>query len=382
MKIGLLGHGTIGIGVDRIVKKRDDMEVTKILSLVVDDEMAGRTAASIDDIVEDPMIDTVVEVMGGIHPAFEFIKSAMEHGKNVVTANKAVVAACYDELLRLAEENRVSFRCTAAVGGSIPWLVNIERAKRVNHIAEVDGIMNGTTNFILHKMFSERAEFAETLKEAQDLGYAEKDPSADIDGFDIRRKIQISANVAFDVSLNEEEIQTFGIRNVRLRDIEWGMNRGLTLKLTASAVRMDEEDVSCFVCPTFLEKDDIMAAIPRNYNLVSYTGSYCGTQSFIGEGAGRFPTAHNVVGDLADISENPETFYTVKRNKVSVNNAAAVRKFYIRTAGEKDSFLKFAGLETMEKDVYLTDEVRVSDMLFWAERRLKTDPDLFIAARD
>ena len=176
MKIGLLGHGTIGTGVDHIVKGRDDMEVTKILSLIIDAEMQGRTARDIDDITEDPEIDTVVEVMGGIHPAYEFIVKAMKAGKNVTTANKAVVAAYYDEFVRLAKECGVVFRCTAAVGGGIPWLTSIEKAKHTDCIENISGIMNGTTNYILSSMEAglnpdgtpneNAVSFAEVLKEA------------------------------------------------------------------------------------------------------------------------------------------------------------------------------------------------------------------------
>ena len=377
MKIGLLGHGTIGVGVDRIIKKRDDMEVKKILSLVIDDEMEGRTAADLSDITMDPEIDTVVEVMGGIHPAFEYIKEAMEQKKNVVTANKAVVAACYDELIALAEENGVSLRCTAAVGGSIPWLVNIERARRVNDISEVGGIMNGTTNFILHKMLTEQAEFDDVLKEAQDLGYAEKDPSADIDGDDIRRKLLISANTAFDVSIPEEAIPTFGIRTARLKDISWGLSNGLTLKLKACAVKnADGQIEKAFVEPVFLKPGDVLSAIPANYNLVYYTGSYCGTQSFIGEGAGRFPTAHNVVEDLVDILETPETFYTVKRERKVPENHVK-RLYYVRTTAE-DLWLAQTAHEEAE-GVYCL-EAYVDEIHPWAEQMKEKDPGFFMAA--
>ena len=378
MRIGLLGHGTIGVGADRIIKEREDMEVVKILSLVVDDEMAGRTAASAEEIMEDPSIDTVVEVMGGIHPAFEYIKAALEHKKNVVTANKAVVAACYDDILALAEQNGVSFRCTAAVGGSIPWLVNIERARRVNELTAVGGIMNGTTNFILHKMLTEKAEFDEVLKEAQDLGYAEKDPSADIDGDDIRRKLLISANMAFGISLPEDDVQTFGIRNARLKDCEWGADQGLTLKLAGFSEKREDGSVSAYVAPVFLGKEDVLSAIPANYNLVRYTGTYCGTQSFIGEGAGRFPTAHNVVEDLIDILETPETFYTMKRTACPVSNESVLLSWYIRTAEESlipESF----GAEAC-RGAFVTARVSVKEMLDWAVKSLEKDNKLFIAA--
>lgn len=176
MVIGLLGHGTIGVGVDHIAAKIPGMKVKKILSLIVDSEMEGRTAEGIDDICNDPEIDTVVEVMGGVHPAYEFLSQAAKAGKNIVTANKAVVAAYYKELNALCKEHGVSFRATASVGGGIPWLTSIEKAKHTDCIENISGIMNGTTNYILSSMEAglnpdgtpneNAVSFAEVLKEA------------------------------------------------------------------------------------------------------------------------------------------------------------------------------------------------------------------------
>ena len=191
MKAALLGHGTIGVGVDRIAAALPEIDIVRVLALETDDEILGRHTYDADDILNDPEIDTVIEVMGGIHPAWEFLSRAMEAGKNVVTANKAVVAAYYRELVALSLEKKVAFRCTAAVGGGIPWLVNLSREKQGDCITKIGGIMNGTTNYILSKMDHEGADFSEALKEAQRLGYAEKDPSADIDGDDVRRKLAL-----------------------------------------------------------------------------------------------------------------------------------------------------------------------------------------------
>lgn len=381
MKIGLLGHGTIGVGVDHIVKTRNDMEIVKILSLVTDDEMHGRTAQDIDDIVNDPEIDTVVEVMGGIHPAFEFIEKAMKAGKNVTTANKAVVAACYDELNRLAKENGVVFRCTAAVGGGIPWLVNLERANRIDTLDEVGGIMNGTTNFIMNAMNKEGADFGETLEKAQALGYAEKDPSADIDGADIRRKLNISVNAAFGVEIAEDSIHTAGIRNVSADDIEYGKISKKTLKLIASGKRHPDGKVAAYVEPVFLPDSDPMANVPANYNLVSYHGLNCGVQSFIGEGAGRYPTAYNVVQDLYDILYLRPGFYT-DRFVPTENTCADIRhRYYIRTS-VKDDFLK--GITEIDgfigdHDFIVTAPVSVHEMHNWAKLHIEKDPTLFFA---
>ncbi|MBR4768350.1 MAG: homoserine dehydrogenase [Lachnospiraceae bacterium] len=331
MKIGLLGHGTIGVGVDHIVKEQPEMEVTKILSLVVDEEMKGRTAENIDDIVNDETIDTVVEVMGGVHPAYEFLTLAMNHGKNAVTANKAVVAAYYKELAKTAEENHVSFRSTAAVGGSIPWLFNLERFKRADHVRSVFGIMNGTTNYILNEMTTKGVSFDHALQEATRLGYAEKDPSADIDGPDVRRKLLISSNVAYDIVLHEEDIPTYGIRYVSEEDIRFASSIRAVLKLTAFSRPVGTGEAEAYVMPAFIPTDRTEAHIASNYNIISYEGAFSGRQTYMGEGAGRYPTAYNVVEDLYDVLFFRAPFYQKVFNEGKVRNDSLVSRFYVRS---------------------------------------------------
>ena len=381
MKIGLLGHGTIGTGVDHIVKGRDDMEVTRILSLIIDAEMQGRTARDIDDITEDPEIDTVVEVMGGIHPAYEFIVKAMKAGKNVTTANKAVVAAYYDEFVRLAKECGVVFRCTAAVGGGIPWLINLERAGRVDPIDEVGGIMNGTTNFIMNAMKEENADFADTLKKAQALGFAEADPSADIDGLDIRRKLNISANIAFGAEIPEESIDTFGIRNVKDADIEYAKVSQKVLKLIACGKKQEDGRIAAFVEPTLLKTMDPKASVPSNYNLVYYHAKNGGMQSFIGEGAGRYPTAYNVVQDLCDILYVKPGFYTDSFVPAVPDNSTVRHSYYVRTAVPDEYLKSITELSgTVDGfDFAVTKPVPVREMHAWAKEQIKKDPALFFA---
>ena len=184
MRIGLLGFGVVGRGVYDITSKRDDMQVVRVVCLedvVLPDAEVTR---DFQTVLKDDSIDTVVEAMGGLHPAYEFVRAAMEAGKNIVTSNKALVAAFYDELLPLAEEKGVCFRCTAAVGGGIGWLSELERARRVEPIRFVGGIMNGTCNYILDSMTRLGLDYGEALKQAQALGYAEANPSTDVDGID------------------------------------------------------------------------------------------------------------------------------------------------------------------------------------------------------
>ena len=336
MKIGLLGHGTVGIGVDRIIKEQPEMEVKKILSLVIDDEMAGRTAASFDDILSDAEIDTVVEVMGGVHPAFEYLEAAMNAGKNAVTSNKAVVAACYEALAKTAAKNHVSFRCTAAVGGSIPWLVNLARNRRADKLTSIFGIMNGTTNFILNAMTEKGMSFNDALSEAARLGYAERDPSADIDGPDVRRKLVISSNVAFDTVLPEDSVPTYGIRRITDEDIAFADRNGAVIKLTGRAIDNGDGTLTAFVVPAFVPKTAMEAHLSANYNFISYAGTYSGIQTYMGEGAGRFPTAYNVVEDLYDVLETRAPFYQKVFEKKPVNNGVQRYRFYIREEGNAE----------------------------------------------
>ena len=203
MNIGLLGFGVVGRGVYDMLAGRDDIRAVWVLCRRDLGELTARTTYEMQDILDDPAVDTVVEVMGGLHPAYEYVAAALRAGKNVVSSNKYLMCRYYDELTALANEHGAALRCTAAVGGGIPWLTNLEKAAHANHISRVWGILNGTTNYIMDAMHGSDADFADVLAQAQALGYAEADPSADIDGLDIQRKLILSANVAFGVSLRE-----------------------------------------------------------------------------------------------------------------------------------------------------------------------------------
>ena len=376
-KIALLGFGVVGKGAYDIIAKRDDMEVARVLVRREIPEIADITTADINDIVSDGAIDTVVEVMGGVHPAFEYISAALRAGKNVVTANKAVISACYKELTALAAENGVALRCTAAVGGGIPWLVNLERCCRIDTVTEVGGIMNGTTNYIMDAMHRAGVAFADILKKAQELGYAEADPSADIDGDDIRRKLTISANIAFGALLSEEDIPMFGIRTVTDGDIATFQREGCVCKLIATA-RRTETGVAAWLEPTLVDAHALEAAVPANYNLISFQSEYLGRQSYYGQGAGRYPTASNVVQDCVDIACGKKAFYAEKAAPMQPDNSGVVHAYYVRCA-VTDRWLDSVAEKTMGDGV-VTSPVSVETMLTWAEEKLAEDPALFIAA--
>ena len=372
MKIALLGYGTVGGGVYRIIEGRTDMEVKYVLDLRDFPELGERLVHDFDVIVNDPEIDTVCEAMGGLHPAYEFATACLNAGKSYVTANKHLVSHYYNELTKAAQESGACLRCTAAAGGSIPWLVNLERARRVDVITSLQGIMNGTTNYILDSMVHNGITFADALSQAQALGYAEANPAADIDGLDIQRKLIISANVAYDCLLTDDDVPTFGIRNITDGDIRTFTRAGCVCKLIAAALPT-ADGVAAWVEPTLLPVRQMMAAVPANFNLISYTGEYAGEQSYYGQGAGRFPTAFNIVEDCIDILQGAKGFYGSLGSPV--RQGSACHPYYVRTTA------KSAWLDEVT-DHKLGDGVvtrPVSNLQMHAFAASAEDPDVFFA---
>lgn len=376
MNIGLLGCGVVGGGILDFCAGREDLTVTKVLVRRPRPDLGALAVTDIADIVSDEGIGIVAEVMGGLHPAYEYICAALKAGKHVVTANKAVISAYYPELTGLARECGVSLRCTAAVGGGIPWLTNLERCKRLDSICELGGIMNGTTNFIMDAMHASPVSFPEILKQAQELGYAEADPSADIDGDDVRRKLTISANIAFDVLVQEEDIPMFGIRTVTDGDIRAFKAHGFVCKLLATA-KAAEGGVCAFIEPTLVDSHDLEAAVPKNFNLITYCGEKVGRHSFFGQGAGRYPTAFNAVEDCLDIVAGKPGFYTQAMKPAPVLCGGEAHPYYVRTACP-DAFLQSVTVEQWGDGV-VTACVSVEEMLRWGRAQLAKDPGCFLA---
>ena len=376
MNIGLLGCGVVGGGILDFCAGREDLTVTKVLVRRPRPDLGALAVTDIADIVNDEAIGIVAEVMGGLHPAYEYICAAMKAGKHVVTANKAVISAYYPELTGLARKCGVSLRCTAAVGGGIPWLTNLERCKRLDSICELGGIMNGTTNFIMDAMHASPVSFPEILKQAQELGYAEADPSADIDGDDVRRKLTISANIAFDALVQEEDIPMFGIRTVTDGDIRAFKAHGFVCKLLATA-KAAEGGVCAFIEPTLVDSHDLEAAVPKNFNLITYCGEKVGRHSFFGQGAGRYPTAFNAVEDCLDIVAGKPGFYTQAMKPAPVLCGGEAHPYYVRTACP-DAFLQSVTVEHWGDGV-VTACVSVEEMLRWGRAQLAKDPGCFLA---
>jgi homoserine dehydrogenase len=373
MIIGLMGFGTIGAGVYELCKEQKDLQVKYVLDIreVGIPELTHRA----EDLFEDAEVDTVVEVMGGLHPAYEFVSAALKAGKNVVTANKYLVATYYDELLALAKEKGVAFRCTAAVGGGIGWLTSLERVRRIEPVNAVEGIMNGTTNYILTNMTNNGLSFETALCEAQALGYAEADPSADIDGLDVKHKLLLSANIAFDVSLDVNEIFTAGIRTITDGDIRNFKDRGYTCKLMGVACK-EEGKIAAFVQPNLLPADSLTASVPTNFNLISYDTAYTGKMSFYGQGAGRYPTGANVVQDLLDLQNGVEDFYSKESASAKVENEIVSFQYYLRTTSAK----KESVAAESWNDAILTKKMSVAEMAALFHEIKEEDPKAFIAA--
>lgn len=366
MNIGLLGFGVVGRGVYEIVASREDMSVSKVLCL---EDITLPDAQPVKDfrqILEDTEIDTVVECMGGLHPAYEFVRAALEAGKHVVTSNKALVCTFYEELLPLAQKMGVRFRCTAAVGGGIGWLSELERARRVQAIDQVGGIMNGTCNYILDSMTRLGLGYDEALKKAQSLGYAEANPATDVEGTDTWHKLILSSNIAFGVTLDPQTVPVAGISGIEARDVADFTAHGLVCKLISAGVRT-EHGFSASVQPTLVPAGAPEAAVPLNYNLITFVGRTSERMSFYGQGAGRYPTAYNVVQDLVDVLGG-KGFYAPFGPKTQADNSRALR-WYVRGGWDGETE------QTWENGV-ITAPAAIETMHAWH----KAHPGSFIAA--
>lgn len=310
VSIAIMGHGVVGSGVaevlltntDSIAKKAgDSIEVKRILDLreFPDSPLCDRFTKDFNDILNDKEIRIVVETMGGLHPSYEFVKACLENGKSVVTSNKELVAAKGDELLTIARQNNLNFLFEASVGGGIPILRPLDQCLAANEVCEIAGILNGTTNFMLTKMIEEDMTFDDALALAQQLGYAEREPSADVDGHDAARKICILASLAFGRHVFPDQVHTEGIRNVTLDDVACAEEFGGVIKLIGRA-RKKGDNISCIVAPMVLKTDNLLAQVRDVFNGIMVRGNMLGDVMFYGRGAGKLPTASAVVADVID----------------------------------------------------------------------------------
>ena len=377
MKSAILGFGIVGSGAYDVLN-RAGFEVKKVLDIRHHDELGDKLTSNFDDILNDKEIGIVAEAIGGLEPAHTFLVKAIKAGKHVVSSNKHLICTYYDELHSLAKENGVTIKFTSSAGGGIPWLYNLKRNARCDEIYKIMGIMNGTTNFILDAMISDGRDFDEVLKEAQALGYAEANPSADIDGLDTARKTAISSRIAFNNIIKEENVDIFSLRNIKKADVDYITKKlNMNVRYLGFGVKSDD-GVSVFVEPALLGKGALETNVTKNNNMISLFGESVGRLSFFGQGAGKYPTGNSLAQDVIDITLG-DTKLDYAPNEVKVNNSLLKRKYYIRTSyGESFDF--YDKVETIGADKYIiTKEINVSKMHEVANTILKEDSYAFFA---
>ncbi|WP_028516731.1 homoserine dehydrogenase [Ruminococcus flavefaciens] len=321
VKFAVLGHGVVGSGVVELFYKNKksiekhagtEMDIKYILDLrdFPDSPYVDKFTKDFNDIVNDDEVISVAECMGGVEPAFTFVKACLEKGKSVSTSNKELVAEKGDILLKTAKEHNCNFFFEASVGGAIPIIRPLHRCLAANDITKVAGILNGTTNFILTKMYNENMPFADALKLAQELGYAEKDPTADIEGHDACRKICIISSLVFGKHVYPKSVYTKGITDIQLCDVEASDVLGYAIKLVASVTKLDNGKILPCVMPTLVSYDSIMSGVNDVFNAVLVYGDGIDQTMFYGRGAGKLPTASAVLGDVIEAVKHDKTIFS------------------------------------------------------------------------
>ena len=349
IKVAILGYGTVGSGVfeilntnSEIISKRtgDDIQVKYVLDLR---EFPGDPAEpyvihDFAEIEKDDEVQIVVETMGGLHPAYEFVKASLENGKSVCTSNKALVAAFGPELLELAKSKNANFLFEASVGGGIPIIRPLKTSLAPDVIEEISGILNGTTNYILTEMTENGSDFDSVLKDAQDKGYAEKDPTADVEGHDAGRKIAILTSLAYGKQLDFEDIYMEGITKITDRDINYAKKIGAKVKIFGSSKKVGDK-VSAMVAPKLITHEHPLYSVDGVFNAILIKGNMVGDVMFYGQGAGKLATASAVVSDIMDASKhvnvNINTLWDHEKLDL-LPIADATSKFLVRVSGSKN----------------------------------------------
>ena len=350
IKIAVLGYGTVGSGVvevintnSAVINKRvgDTLEIKYVLDLrdFPGTPVENLITHNFEDIVNDEEVKIVVEVMGGIEPAYTFVKRSLLAGKSVATSNKALVAKHGAELLAIAKEKNINFLYEASVGGGIPIIRPLASSLTGDVIEEITGILNGTTNYMMSKMFNENADYDAVLKEAQALGFAERDPSADVEGHDACRKIAILSSIISGKQVDFEDIYTEGITKITLEDIQYAKALDMKIKLLASCKRSGES-LSAIVAPHFVPKSHPLYNIEGVFNSIFVKGNMLGDSMFYGSGAGKLPTASAVVGDIVEAAKNPNRSMMAAwdaEKLVLEEKSDMKKKFFVRVKGTGDA---------------------------------------------
>ena len=363
IKVAILGYGTVGSGVVEvlttnagIIAKRAGQEVG--VKYVLDlrdfpgDPIQSKVVHDFQIILDDPEVDIVVETMGGTKPAYEFVKKALLAGKSVCTSNKELVAAYGAELVHLAKSKSVNVLFEASVGGGIPVIRPLNQSLTADKILKINGILNGTTNYILTKMAKEGSDFDVVLKEAQELGYAEKDPTADVEGYDACRKIAILTSLAYGKQVNYEEVYTEGITKITAEDFKYAEKLEAAIKIFGSS-RKEGGKLYAMVAPQMIRRDNPLFAVEGVFNAICVTGNMLGDVMFYGKGAGKEATASAVVSDVVD---------AVKHMNINVMTIWEDEKMIVEPMEEMENrFFVRIGKEEKEKVEKLFDEPEFVD---------------------
>ncbi len=348
VSVAIMGHGVVGSGVAEILlthKQKlfaslgEEIYIKKVLDLreFPDSPIADRFTKNFEDIINDLEIRIVVEVMGGLNPAYDFVKRCLKAGKSVVTSNKELVAAHGAELLSIAKEQNVNFLFEASVGGGIPIIRPMSQCLVANIVYEIAGILNGTTNFILTKMIEEGMQFEDALKLAQDLGFAERNPAADIEGHDACRKICILASLAYGKHVYPDSVHTEGITKITLDDVKYAAAYDCVIKLIGKVKKLDNGKIDIIVAPMFVPNKSQLANIDNEFNGIMVRGDCTGDVVFYGKGAGKLPTASAVVADIVDCCKHLKTrkylYWTDGDGKNIIDTNDSVTAMYVRADG-------------------------------------------------
>lgn len=368
VNIAILGYGTVGSGVVEVIDTNgarinqrvgDEIQIKYVLDLkeFPGDPIQDKLVRDFETIINDPDIQIVVEVMGGIEPAYTFVKRSLQAGKSVATSNKALVAKHGAELLSIARDQNINFLFEASVGGGIPIIRPLNSSMTADEIEEITGILNGTTNYMLSKMFYEGADYDEVLKEAQDKGYAERNPEADVEGFDACRKIAILSSLISGQQVDFEDIYTEGITKITKEDMMYAKALGMTIKLLASSKR-DGDHLHAIVAPCLLSKEHPLYNVNDVFNAIFVHGNVLGDAMFYGSGAGKLPTASAVVADVVDaakhLNRNIMTMWNSdKLNLQPVSDTS--KRFFVRVQGDAQAMKshlesKFGQVEIVKVD--------------------------------
>lgn len=381
ISVAIMGHGTVGSGVAEILTTHkqklfkavgEELYVKHILDLreFPDSPLADRFTKNFEDIVNDIEVRVVVEVMGGTNPAYDFVKRCLKAGKSVVTSNKELVAKHGAELLAVAKENNANFLFEASVGGGIPIIRPLSQCLVANEVDEIAGILNGTTNFIFGKMINDNMDFSDALKLAQDLGYAERNPEADIEGHDACRKICILASLAFGKHIYPDNVYTKGISEITLDDVKYADSLNYVIKLIGDVKKTEDGKLDILVAPMLLSKDCILSDINDVFNGILVKGDCTGDVMFYGKGAGKLPTASAVVADVVDCAKHLKArkriFWTDSDESQVASYKDSKTAMYIRVAGKGEMAQSlFPDSEIMKADgntVLMTQEYKFGEI--------------------